>query len=106
MLFFIPLTHTASEAEGLLASIAQFVHRPVPPIDVRLRKITYLHNGNAYTAEVGRTIAAGFRAAGPVYAIFSGNPLLLCLRARGVFSGAPIRVAHTNVIEAVFFDEL
>ena len=48
--FFIPGATSPEEAEHVLATIAPFVHRLVPPPHERLFRIVYEHNGERYVA--------------------------------------------------------
>ena len=105
MHFFIPLASSAEEAERRLEGIAKFVQRPVPPIHERIFRLVYRHHGVRYVAEVGQPIDDYYQSVGPVIAIFGGNPLLICMRDRGVLRGGPIFVSNESVEEAVFFEE-
>jgi hypothetical protein len=103
--FFIPGADSPKEAEMVLDSIARFVHRPVPPLHERIRRISYTHNGEHYTAEVGQPVDPYYRTDGPVIAILGGNPLLICTPNRGVLRGEPIYVGAANIKSATYFDE-
>lgn len=105
MKFFIPLARNDEEAEHVLLGIAKFARRAVPPPEEQIFRLHYEHNGKDYIAEVGKPIDVYYGAVGPVIAILGGNPLLVCLRDRGVLRGEPIYVNTAAVRTAEFFDE-
>ena len=100
--FFIPLAKDDDEAESVLESIAKFIDRPMP--SRRIFRITYTHNGKFMAAEVGESPDPYYREAGPVIAIFDGNPLCVCLPDRGVARGGPILVGAQSVQSKEYFD--
>jgi hypothetical protein len=105
MQFFIPGAATAEEAEMVLASTARFVARRKPQPPERIFRLTYEHNGERHVAEVGKPIDPYYKSHGPVIAIIGGNPLLICMRDRGVLCGGPILVATQSVEKAEYFDD-
>jgi hypothetical protein len=103
MRFFVPLAEDDAQAERVFAAIAESNHRPIPPTNKRLFRLTYKHNGKNYVAEVGQPINAYYGVGGPVVAIFGGEPLLVCLATRGVNSGDPILVGVSSVSDIEYF---
>lgn len=103
--FWIPAAENDEQAERLLASIAAFNHRPVPPIDERLRRVAYRHNGEYYVAEVGQPVDPYYCENGVVVAILPGDPLLVCSANRGVLRGEPIYVGKDTILLARFFGD-
>jgi hypothetical protein len=102
--FFIPIP-SPEEAKQVLEGIAKWVHREVPPPHELIFRLEFKHNGKDYVAEVGQEIDPYYQSPGPVIAIFGGNPLLICMRDRGVLKGEPIYVATQSVKRAEYFDE-
>ena len=53
--FFVP--HVEAEAmEGAFSELARRCHRPVPPAEERVRRITFVHDGEQWTAVVGQSL--------------------------------------------------
>ena len=100
--FFIPAAKDAAEAESVLENVAKFINRSVPTR--RIFRITYIHNGKAMTAEVGKDPDPYYREKGPVIAIFGGDPHCVCLPDRGVVRGGPILVGQQSVQSTEYFD--
>ena len=105
--FFIPAARDDAMAEEVLAATAKFVGRPVPPPAERIFRFGFEHNGRLYKAQVGDEIDSYYQSPGPVIAIFGGNPLLICMRDRGVARGGPIMVSAHAVIDGSveYFDD-
>jgi hypothetical protein len=86
--FFIPFAKDDVQAEEVLSATAKFVGRPVPPPHERIFRFAYRDDriapGTITTIQVGDPIDPYYKEAGPVIAIFAGNPLLVCMRDRGV----------------------
>ena len=53
--FFIPEVD-AGELEDVFSKLAELCHRPVPPIRERVRRITFVHDGEEWNAAVGRAL--------------------------------------------------
>jgi hypothetical protein len=103
--FFLPLAKDDTEAESVFEAICKFNDRPVPPLEERLRRVAYTHNGEYYVTEVGQPIDPYYCEEGPVFAILPGNPLLICTGERGVVRGSPILVGHDSVLKARYFGD-
>jgi hypothetical protein len=111
MKFFIPLAKDEAMAEDVLRSTAKVVERPVPPPAERIFRFAYrdqrIAPGKITTVQVGDPIDPYYKEVGPVIAIFGGDPLLVCMRDRGVARGAPIMVGANEVVNGSveYFDE-
>lgn len=101
--FSVPHAETPEEAERVYASFAEWCRVPVPPPGKRIHSITYVHDGEEWTATVGeqlrgRRTRTMRRKAGPtevttrlsdsatVLAIFPGSPYLVVTDARPITS--------------------
>ena len=121
MEFFVPHA-TPEETEDVYASFAEWCGRSVPLRGKRIYSITFVHDGEEWTATVGsqlrgartrkrrrqgRTVEVTDRLsdAAVVFAIFAGNPYLVVTNARPItdvvsawvnpfMAGRPISVTH------------
>lgn len=97
MEFFVPAAEP-EEVEQVYAEFARWAGRSVPPLERRIASIRFVHNGVAWTAEVGKTLsgerietkhgkADHFTSKTPVsdpalvLAIFEGNPYVVVTSA-------------------------
>lgn len=53
--FFVPAVD-AEDQESAYAELAKFCNCPVPPLESRIYSINYFHDGEEWTATVGRTL--------------------------------------------------
>jgi hypothetical protein len=53
--FFVPDVN-AGETEDVFAKLAERCHRPVLPISQRVRRITFVHDGEEWIAAVGEAL--------------------------------------------------
>lgn len=107
--FFIPGA-TRKDQEELYATYAKWCDRPVPTAAERIYSITYVHEGDHWTATVGKTLSGTGRAKktqrgspserprflsdpARVLAIFPGNPYLVVTNYR---IAASVRSAWEN----------
>jgi hypothetical protein len=54
--FFVPAATTPEEQESVYASFAAWCSRPVPDLGARIYSITWIHNGEQWTATVGERL--------------------------------------------------
>ena len=103
MKFFLPAASSEAEGEVVLESICRFNSVPFPY--KRIFRLVFLHNGIEYEVEVGKPAPVYYgEGEAPVVAILGANPLLICLRNRGVTRGSPILASYESVRLIEFFD--
>ncbi|WP_043838376.1 hypothetical protein [Muricoccus aerilatus] len=103
--FFIPAAVNPEQAEKVLSAVAQFIREDVPPPEKRLFRISFTHNGKAFTAEVGKPLDRYYQEGDHlVVAILGTDPLKVCLANRGVVRGEPVLVGAWTVTSREFFD--
>jgi hypothetical protein len=105
MQFHIPAAEDEIQAERILANIAKHISAPVPPVDRRIRKVTWQHNGTRYSAEVGQPIDRYFGGDLVIAILHSGNCYCICTRDRGVVRGSPIYAGDGESTAIVYFDK-
>jgi hypothetical protein len=54
--FFLPGVTEVDDQEAAFADYAEQYGRPVPPLGQRVYSITYMHNGEQWTATVGESL--------------------------------------------------
>ena len=101
---------TEDKAEEVFEALAKFAGRPVPPPEERVYRIEWIHDGERWTAEVGRQLhgeriaKVGRKKAGKwvsdpakVQAIFASMPWLVVTDARPL---GTVRSAWVNPLMA------
>ncbi len=124
MKFFVPEVD-AAETESLYAALAAFSRSQVPPANQRIYSIEFVHDGEEWTATVGKQlkgfktrtrrrkgkkveVPTGISDAATVLAIFAGSPYLVVTDARPIRDVAsawvnPFLAGRPKEVE--FFDE-
>src|SRR3972149_4952961 len=104
--FFVPVADSPEKAEEVRRSVVQFLSaQGLNVSDRRIHKLSYLHDGLHYDAEVGKQEARSRPGTGPkelgerVMLIFESEDRRLyfvCTPNRGVVRGAPILVGEDD----------
>lgn len=88
----------------MLASIAEFNSVPIPQqLGERIWKITWRHNGEHYTAKVGRPAPQYFGGEEVISILENGSCYYICKPNRGVVRGGPILTNKTAATAIVLF---
>ena len=101
--FFIPAAEDGDQAEKVYQATRQHVNGL--DSSPRIRALTWHHDGQMRSAEVGSPMPAYYAPGGePVVAIFDGGPFyLVCSFNRGVAHGGPV-MAGKDQAQASYFD--
>lgn len=102
--FFIPAAESNEQAERVYEAVCKF--HGVAVGENRVRGLSWIHNGQAMSCNVGDAAPAYYRTGDePVVAIIMRDKVyLVCTENRGVARGEPIYVGENEVQNARYFD--
>lgn len=102
--FFIPAASDPEEAERVYEATRK--HVGGLESSPRIRALSWYHDGQMRSAEVGKPMPEYYAAGGePVVAIFDGGAVyLVCSANRGVIRGGPVMAGKGHQTHASYFD--
>lgn len=97
--FFVPAA-TADNVESVYANFAEWCHRGVPKLENRIYSITFVHDGEEWTATVGEALSGKTlsnprsRSKAPFYPRTLSDPAIVL----AIFPGVPYTVVTNHRI--------
>ena len=101
--FFVPSATSPQQAEAIFSSIA--THISAPEQAQRVYKLSWQHEGQTCTCEIGQPLPDVFRVEETVLAIFDcGDEYQICTPNRGAIKFEPVHAAKATVTDVQFFN--